>query len=105
MEVGLGGNVVRRLSREMVGLNCQLIMDNFFTSVPLLSSLLSDNIFACGTFRRHRKYFPADLLSAAKVGLPKRGDFLQRQTGNLVMTVWQDTKPVVVLSTNCDPTV
>ena len=25
--------------------------------------------------------------------------------GNLVMTVWQDTKPVVVLSTNCDPTV
>ena len=105
VEVGLRGNVVRRLSREMVGSNCQLIMDNFFTSVPLLSSLLSDNIFACGTFRRHRKYFPADLLSAAKVGLPKRGDFLQRQTGNLVMTVWQDTKPVVVLSTNCDPTV
>ena len=69
VEAGLGGNVVRRLSREMVGSNCQLIMDNFFTSVPLLSSLLSDNIFACGTFRRHRKYFPADLLSAAKVGL------------------------------------
>ena len=32
-----------------------------------------------------------------------RGDYRWRQDGNLVATVWQDSKPVVVLSTNCNP--
>ena len=102
-EVGLGGNVVRRLSRDLVGTHCHLYMDNFFSGVPLFTSLLDDGIYACGTFRTNRKWFPRELLPFTKAGLPTRGDYRWRQDGNLVATVWQDSKPVVVLSTNSNP--
>ncbi len=36
-------------------------------------------------------------------GLPSRGDTVSRQSGNLVATVWQDTKPVTILSSQHDP--
>ena len=103
MEVGLGGNVVRRLSRDLVGTHCHLYMDNFFSGVPLFTSLLEDGIYACGTFRTNRKWFPRDILPFTKAGFPTRGDYKWRQDGNLVATVWQDSKPVVILSTNCHP--
>ena len=38
-----------------------------------------------------------------KRGLPNRGDFVTAQNGNLVMTVWQDTKAICCASTNSDP--
>ncbi len=47
--------------------------------------------------------FPADLVGAARCGLPSRGDSEFRQDGNLVVTVWQDTRPVVILSTQHSP--
>ena len=34
----------------------------------------------------------------------ERGDSIFRQRGNLVATLWQDKKPVSVMSTNCQPT-
>ena len=102
-EVGLGGNVVRRLSRDLVGTYCHLYMDNFFSGIPLFTSLLDDGIYACGTFRTNRKWFPRDLLPFTKAGLPTRGDYRWRQDGNLVAMVWQDSKPVVVLSTDSFP--
>ena len=44
------------------------------------------------------------LVPAVKRGLPSRGNITFRQDGNLVVSVWQDTKPVVVVSTAHDPT-
>ena len=103
-EVGLGGNVVRKLTRSVTGKNHCLFMDNFFTSVPLFLQLLDDRIYACGTIRRDRKFLPVDLKQVSKKGLRSRGEFMFRQDNNLVMTVWQDTKPVSMLSTCWDPT-
>ena len=102
-EVGLGGNVVRKLTRSVTGRNHCVFMDNFFTSVPLFLQLLDDDIYACGTLRKDRKYLPEDLKQVSKKGLPNRGDFMFRQDQNLVMTVWQDTKPVTMLTTLWDP--
>ena len=102
-EVGLGGNVVKKLSQSITGKNHQLFMDNFFTSVPLFKDLLQNGIYACGTLRRDRKYLPVDMKIISKNGLANRGDYQFRQDGNLVMTVWQDTKPVCMLSTLWDP--
>ena len=102
-EVGLGGNVVIKLTRSIIGRNHRLFMDNFFTSVPLFQDLLNEQTYACGTLRRDRKYLPDDLKALAKHGFRTRGDFAFRQDEELVMTVWQDTKPVCMLSTLWDP--
>ena len=102
-EVGLGGSVVTRLTRDLVGQHYSVYMDNFFTSIPLFRNLLADNIYATGTMRRDRKGFPEDLVDVARRGLPSRGDSVSRQSEGLVVTVWQDTKPVTVLTTQHRP--
>ena len=48
-EVGLGGNVVTRLTRSLVGQHYCVYMDNFFSGVPLFRNLLEDDIYATGT--------------------------------------------------------
>ena len=102
MEVGLGGNVVTRLTRDLVGQFYHVFMDNFFSSITLYRQL-ADDIYATGTLRSNRKLFPTDLIPAVKRGLPSRGDIEFRQDGNLAVIVWQDTEAVIVLSTTHDP--
>jgi len=94
--------VVTTLTRELVGKNYSIYMDNFFSSIHLYRRLLEDNIYATRTLRSNRKMFPSDLVTAAKRGLASRGALEFRQADNVVVTVWQDTRPVVVLSTH-DP--
>ncbi len=48
-EVGLGGSVVTRLTRDLVGKAYHIFMDSFFSSVTLYHQLLSDNIYCTGT--------------------------------------------------------
>ena len=57
----LGENVVKKLSQTLVGGNYHLYFDNYFTTIPLLQQLLQDDIYACGTFRADRKFFPREL--------------------------------------------
>ena len=102
-EKGLGGNVVRELVNDLLGQHRCVYMDNFFSSVPLYLELLSHDTYACGTIRANRKFFPDDLKPALKLGYSNRGEFVFRQDGNLVTTVWENTKAVSMLSTNWDP--
>ena len=103
-EVGLGGNVVTRLTRDLVGKYYHVFVDNFFSSIALFHRLLDDDIYATGTLRSNRRMFPTELQSVVKKGLPARGDIAFRQDRNHVVIVWQDTKPVVITSTAHDPT-
>ena len=102
-EVGLGGKVVERLTRDLVGKNYHIYMDNFFSSVSLYKSLLRDKIYCTGTLRSNRRYFPSELKPFVKKGLAKRGDSIVRQEGNTCVLVWQDTRPVVSISTGHNP--
>ncbi len=86
-----------------MGRQNSVYMDNFFSSIQLYLRLLEDDIYATGTLRSDRQMFPADLVGAARRGLPSRGDSEFGQDGNLVVTVWQDTRPVVMLSTQHSP--
>ena len=79
-------------------------MTTFFTGVELAQNLLADGIYSCGTIRSNRKNIPEDLKPHIKKGLKERGDYNVRQDGNLVFTIWQDTKIVSMLSTNSQPT-
>ena len=72
-EVGLGGNVVIRLTRDLVGKNYHIYMDNFFSSVSLYKSLLLDKIYSTGTLRSNRRYFPPELKTISEKGDGKEG--------------------------------
>ena len=48
-EVNLGSRVVKRLTRNIQGKNHHVYFDNYFNSVRLVSDLLQDGIYACGT--------------------------------------------------------
>ena len=104
VEVGLGQEVVEKLIRELVGGQYHIYFDNFFTGVELAQNLLGDGLYSCGTIRSNRKNIPEDLKPNIKKGFKERGDYMVRQDGNLVFTVWQDTKVVTMLSTNSQPT-
>ena len=102
-EVGLGGSVVKRLTRDLVGKGYHIFMDSFFSSVNLYKELLIDNIYATGTLIYRRRNFPPDLVLAAKRGLGERGDMVVRQDGNVCITVWQDTRAVTFMSSGHNP--
>jgi len=100
-EVGLGGSVVKRLTRDLVGKYYHIYMDNFFSSVTLYKNLLEEGIYCTGTLQANRRYFPPDLQACR--GLAKRGDMVARQEGNLTVTVWQDKRLVTSVSTAHSP--
>ena len=102
-EVGLGGSVVTRLTRDLVGKNHHIYMDSFFSSVSLYKNLLADNIYCTGTVRSNRRNFPPDLKDVAKRGLGSRGERMTRQEGNVCVTVWQDSRPVAFMSSGHNP--
>ena len=78
VEKVLGGSVVTRLTRDLVGKSYHIFMDNFFPSVSLYRNLLSDMIYCTGTARSNRRNFPPDLKDVAKRGLAHRGDVVSR---------------------------
>ena len=98
-EKGLGKHVVENLTRILVGKHHEIYFDNFFTSIPLLLSLRHDGLNGCGTLKRKRLGFPSQFIPKLSKGLPKRGDSMSFQHDQLVIHLWQDTKPVVVIST------
>lgn len=78
--------------------------DNFFSSIALFADMLKMGLYACGTLRPNRKGFPQDLKPYVKKGMSRRGECEIRQYNNISVSVWQDSKPVTVVSTNADPT-
>ncbi|MEL7308380.1 MAG: hypothetical protein AAGK05_11275, partial [Pseudomonadota bacterium] len=56
--LGLGEQVVTKLSQCVEGTGCVIGMDNFFTSINLLEDLHAKGIKAIGTIRSHRKGLP-----------------------------------------------
>ena len=102
-EVGLGGSVVTRLTRDLVGKAYHVFVDSFFSSVSLFHCLLSDAIYCTGSLLSNRRNFPPDLKDTAKRGLGKRGDMVARQDGNVSVCACQDTQPVTFMSSGHNP--
>ena len=67
-------------------------------------NLLRRGTYACGTMRSDRKGFPVTLKEIMKKGLPNRGDHRAVRNGNVIVTVWQDTKAISCASTNANNT-
>ena len=100
-ELGLGGNVVKKLTRNITGHNYAVYCDNFFTSAALFQDLLADSIYACGTYTI-RKCYPSDLKDKSKKGLGTRGLRVQTRwtiASNIVAGYENSFSPFHSLST------
>jgi hypothetical protein len=99
-ENSLPYGVVMGLMEEYLDKHHVVVMDNYFTSVPLFMDLLERSTYACGTVRSNRKYLPEE--SEEKKDMePGEDDYWQ--CGNLIATLWQDKRAVWFLSTCCEP--
>ena len=103
-EKGLGAMVVKELTEQLHGTYCHVIYDNFFSSMDFALDLLRARLYSCGTLRSNRKGFPTLLKPLVKKELHTRGSSKTYQSENLSVTVWQDNRPVTLISTNSDPT-
>ena len=56
-ELNLGESVVFKLTEKNAGMNHQVFINRYFTSVQLFSTLLERNVYVCGTMIAARKYF------------------------------------------------
>ena len=101
-ERGLTHRVVTDLVDHLYGQYTQVYFDNFYTSTDLLSYLKVRQMYACGTVRSNRKNLLTALLPK-NVKLQKH-EYKVAQKDELSYVVWQDTKPVCVLSNFHDPT-
>jgi len=94
--LGAPRQVVEHLVEPYYGRNHLVVMNNFYSSLSLLRSLLSHSTFALGTIRPNRVGFPKDL--ARETENFKNGQTGHRQIGQLVVYSFNDRKPVYFLS-------
>ena len=95
-EKGLGEKVVLTLAESIKGRPHHLYFDNYFSSISLLSKLLEEGMYACGTIRTNCKEYPSEISDEAKR--------FNHQCGNLVATAWKDNTMVNAVSTLTSPT-
>eukprot|EP00456_Euglypha_rotunda_P049188 TRINITY_DN3946_c0_g1_i10.p1 TRINITY_DN3946_c0_g1~~TRINITY_DN3946_c0_g1_i10.p1 ORF type:complete len:399 (-),score=32.40 TRINITY_DN3946_c0_g1_i10:205-1401(-) len=85
-EQGLAYAVVMKMTERYLDKNHVVVMDNFFTGVPLFLDLLARSTYACGTVRLKRKYLPKEYGSHEDLS---PGESVFWQADNLVATIWQ----------------
>ena len=98
-EHGLGERVVLDLTEAYRGKAHRIFCDNFFSSPRLFKTLHAQSLYACGTVRQNRHDFPEDLRGVVL----QVGEAQFRQSDSLTAVVWQDKRPVHVISTLTQP--
>jgi Transposase IS4/DDE_Tnp_1-like zinc-ribbon len=78
-----------------------LYTDSWFTSPALLDALAQRGIRLCGSVRSNRKGMPA--IPAEEVQTLNRGEWLQRQKGDVTVAVWRDQRCMWLLYNHCSP--
>ena len=71
-------------------------MDNFYNSVRLSKELLDAGIQSCGTLRLNRG---ASKSLQAKAKSLKADEIISEKIGNVNIIIWQDKKPVSMITT------
>ena len=92
------------MTRPFVNKHHHVFGDNFFTSIQLACDLLRDNTYFCGTVCFNWHGFPSSLNPIrADVKALRKGESKFWGRGNLVASVWKNTKLVHFLSTQSNP--
>lgn len=95
---GLGYRVVMDLMDPYQGKGHRLFVDNFYTSVELVSDLLKKGTFSTGTIRLNRKCLPEALKETARNNVLEIGNFQFATCDDITAVLWRDRRDVFVLS-------
>jgi hypothetical protein len=100
-DVGTTANIVLRLERRYFGTNRKIYFDRFYNSIELQDALATHGLYGCGTVNPTRVGLPEDCVDWAG---GERGEYIVRQSGDLVCAAWMDTKTVLFLGRTADAT-
>jgi len=78
-----------------------LFANSWFASLPLLNALKEKGIRFCGSVHPNRRGLPK--IPPESIAALKRGEWIQRQKGDISFVLWKDQKVVRVLSNHCSP--
>ncbi|KAG8222624.1 hypothetical protein J437_LFUL002618 [Ladona fulva] len=93
-ELGLSGEVVKKLMGNYLGKGHILYTDNYYTSPNLCDFLLKNKTGSWGTVRVNRKNMPT--FHKKKM---VRGDIERQSNGNMIAMKWHNKRDVCILST------
>lgn len=83
------------LMSTYLGLGRILCTDNFYTSVPLINELIDQKTYLVGTYRKNRKGFPKEVVTAKL----KRGECKSLESNKGVTVLkWRDKRDVYCVS-------
>jgi hypothetical protein len=98
--LGVGGDVVARLSQKLTGRGYKIYADNFFTSVSLAEYLAGNQIHLVGTVRQNRIAEAASKLKPEReLKIEGRGASSVVTNNNVTILRWFDNKIVHTIST------
>lgn len=95
-KVRLADRVVKDLVQ---GLHHHVYMDNFYSNPQLFHELRVFGTYSCGSVRKNRKGIPKELVEDKM----QRHQYKLAQKNLLTFCAWQDTKPVLFLSSFHNP--
>jgi len=100
-EMGATYDTVIRMVQPYQNQQLTLFTDNWFTSPTLAVALAERGIRLCGSVNRRRKGMPA--VRQEDVNALSRGEWLQRQKGDMTVALWKDRRMMWVLYNHCSP--
>ena len=78
--------------------NHHLVVDNYYTSIPLCEKMLEKGIYVTGTVRSNRRGLPEKMKKVMK----KKGEMVATRKDQILAVTWMDRKQVRLLSTHAD---
>ena len=99
-EHGLSYDVVLTLVEDLMNQGYKLYMDNFYTSMKLLTDLKKNRVWACGTTNTNRRGFPAEFRTTFRQWskASSRGNMRWLRSDGNVAVQWKDNKTITMLS-------
>lgn len=94
-------DTVTRMVKQYEGQQLVLFTDNWFTSPTLAGALAERGIRLCGSVNRRRKGMP--VIASEDVAALGRGEWIQRQKGDMTVAVWKDQRTMWILYNHCSP--
>jgi hypothetical protein len=94
-------DTVLRMVRSYEYQNYIVFTDNWFTSPTLLSALKQKGILGCGSVKHNRKGMPQ--IPHEEITDLNKGEYLQRQQGDMNLVIWKDQKDVWILYNHTSP--
>ena len=89
-------SIVLELAKGLENRGHNLYCDNYYTSIPLFSSLQRLGFGACGTVRSNRRGVPKEVTTTKLA----KGEVLTAQADHGILAMqWKDKRPVTLLST------